>query len=284
MIETDKLQNGVQLAGIENFRDFGCLRTASGQCVRKGKLFRSGDHSRATEDDLTKLSQLDIRTIIDLRRPIERQHAPSRRWSAFSGQCVVCDIQDDRVEWTASLKEVERIDAEWFRQDSLSFYKTAAFSERHKYLFAAFFKACSSEDGAIMIHCAAGKDRTGMLCALTHALLEVHHDDLMADFLRTNDPERISRGVHRLRGWLHQMTGRIIDDSALVTALRVEPEYLDAFFSSIASRYGTVRRYCEEHLSLPASSVERLSRRLIQSEPESSERKTPRAKDGSTSW
>jgi protein tyrosine/serine phosphatase len=123
-----------------------------------------------------------------------------------------------------------------------------------------------------------------MLCALTHALLGVHHDDLMADFLRTNDPERISRGVHRLRGWLHQMTGRIIDDSALVTALRVEPEYLDAFFSSIARRYGTVRRYCEEHLSLPASSVERLSRRLIQSEPESSKRKTPQAKDGSTLW
>ena len=64
---------------IENFRDIGGYDTACGRGLKRGLLFRSANHSYATDEDLAALRALGVRTIVDLRRPMERVREPSRR-------------------------------------------------------------------------------------------------------------------------------------------------------------------------------------------------------------
>ena len=61
--------------------------------------------------------------------------------------------------------------------------------------FRRYFQALAAAEGPVLIHCAAGKDRTGILAALTHHLVGVHADDIVADYLLTNDLLAIDRRI-----------------------------------------------------------------------------------------
>jgi protein-tyrosine phosphatase len=70
------------LEGIENFRDFGDYETVDGRRLKKGRLFRSASHGRATDADLEEIAKLDIALVVDLRRAGERARDPSKRHPA----------------------------------------------------------------------------------------------------------------------------------------------------------------------------------------------------------
>ena len=69
---------------------------------------------------------------------------------------------------------------------STNYYRDAPFQDRHIDLFRRYFQALAEAEGPVLIHCAAGKDRTGLLAALTHHLMGVERDDIFADYLLTN--------------------------------------------------------------------------------------------------
>ena len=66
-------------ATLDNFRDYGDYATASGPRIRAGRLFRSANHARLSDPDLASVAAYDIGTVVDLRRPVERNAQPSRR-------------------------------------------------------------------------------------------------------------------------------------------------------------------------------------------------------------
>ena len=69
----------IRLEAVENFRDYGDYPTASGRRLRKGRLYRSASHGRATDADLKVIEGLGLAVIVDLRRPGERERDPARR-------------------------------------------------------------------------------------------------------------------------------------------------------------------------------------------------------------
>ncbi|MDB5467566.1 MAG: protein tyrosine phosphatase, partial [Phenylobacterium sp.] len=191
----------IDFEGIDNFRDFGGYDTAHGRPLKRGLLYRSANHAYATDADLERMRDLGLATIIDLRRPDERAREPSRRWPGFEAAVVENDILSDHPDWADLMKDAA-VDAQWFLQDSLGYYRRAPFEPRHVDLYARYFQTLAQADGAIVVHCAAGKDRTGLICALTHHIAGVHADDLMADYLLTNDEARMTRKMTFLGGWL----------------------------------------------------------------------------------
>ncbi|MFN3520792.1 MAG: tyrosine-protein phosphatase [Phenylobacterium sp.] len=253
----------IDFEGIENFRDFGGYDTACGRGLKRGVLYRSANHARATDADLEALKALGVSVIVDLRRPIERQREPSRRWADFAGQVIENDIDGGYQDWADALKEVAAIGPDWFRQDGLSFYHKAPYEPRHLDLFARYFRALAETDGAVVVHCAAGKDRTGMLCAFTQHLAGVHRDDILADYLLTNDEVRILRRMETFGPWLRDLTGQVIADEALRAALSVAPEYLEQAFARIEAEHGGLDRYLDEALGLDSDLRERLEARLL---------------------
>jgi protein tyrosine/serine phosphatase len=253
----------IDFEGIENFRDFGGYDTAYGRPLKRGLLYRSANHAYATDADLQRMAQLELAAIIDLRRPEERTREPSRRWPGFGAAVVENDILSDHPDWAEMMRGSVKVDADWFFQDALGYYRQAPFQERHFDLFARYFRTLAEAEGPVVVHCAAGKDRTGMICALTHHLAGVSPDDIMDDFLLTNDEARQARKMSFLGPWLRDTCGQVVDDEALRVAVSVHPQYLETAFSVIRERYGSIDAYLAEALGVDEALKERLHARLL---------------------
>ena len=251
------------LEGVENFRDFGGYATASGQRLRAGRLYRSASHGRATDEDLAVISRLGIRLVVDLRRPQERERDPSRRPADFSADVISNDMgAGEEDSWLAHVASSD-LTARSFHEYMYRYYAEAPFNPRILDLYSRYFAALAQAEGPVLIHCAAGKDRTGILAALTHHLAGVHSDDLMADYLATNDPERIERRLPILAKTIEEVTGRKPGEAALKVAMGVEAGYLETALSAIAERYGDVDRYIDTGLGVDASRREKVMERLL---------------------
>jgi protein tyrosine/serine phosphatase len=113
------------------------------------------------------------------------------------------------------------------------------------------------------VHCAAGKDRTGILCALTHHLAGVSDDDIYADYLLTNEPERLTARLPMIREVIQTNTGKVASDEALMTAMRVEAEYLAQAVAAMTAAHGSLDGYMAEALGLDDALRERLHGKLL---------------------
>jgi protein tyrosine/serine phosphatase len=254
----------IRLEGVENFRDYGDYPTASGRRLQRGRLYRSASHGRATDADLAAIEALNLAVIVDLRRPGERERDPARRPAGFRGQV----IQNDQGEahgddpWWTFVRESDLSEAA-FRGYLLNYYREAPFADRHIDLFSRYFRALAEAEGPVLIHCAAGKDRTGVLAALTHHLAGVHADDIAADYLLTNNPERMAARAPMVAQLIQQETGRAPTDAAVHAAIGVEAEYLEEAFRAIEAAHGGVEAYLETVLGVDAALREALEARLL---------------------
>ena len=235
--------------GIPNFRDFGGYDTACGRGLRAGRLYRSGHHHDATEADIEKLAGLGIGVIVDLRRTAEREREPSRRWPGFDAVVIDNDLPDRDKPWEEVLRGNDPTPV-FFRRISREWYQRAPFEPRLIDLYTRYLGMLAETDGAILIHCAAGKDRTGLLAAITHHLAGVHRNDLVQDYLLTNEAPSQTTHAPRVAKLIARHTGRSPSDEAVRVAMGVHAEDLEAAFAEIDARYGSLDSYVEQALGL----------------------------------
>lgn len=249
--------------GVENFRDFGGY-DAQGRQVKRGLLYRSAHHGNATETDLAAMRDLGLSVIVDLRRPNERERDPCRRWEGFAATVIENDIgqvHDD--PWHLFIANSD-LSVEAFRRYMEDYYLEAPFVERHVDLYSRYFQALANTDGAVLIHCAAGKDRTGILAALTHHMAGVSEADIVADFLLTNDPGRFERRVPVMMQVMKDLTGKTPTEEAVRTALGVEAHYLENAFAAIHQRHGSLDAYLEEALGVDEKMRQAIHDRILE--------------------
>lgn len=254
----------LRLEAVENFRDFGGYATADGRRMKARSFYRSASHGRATDADLAAIAALGLALIVDLRRPAERGRDPARRPEGFAGEVLVNDDEEsaDDDPWWSFVRSCDLSEAA-FRAYLIDYYRAAPFVPRHRDLFARYFRALAETDGPVLIHCAAGKDRTGVLAALTHRMAGVHEDDVLADFLLTNNPERMATRAPMLRQLIEEATGRTPSEAALQTVMGVEAEYLAEAFRAIEAEHGSVDAYLKAALGVDADLREALEARLL---------------------
>lgn len=248
--------------GIPNFRDFGGYATACGRGLKAARLYRSGHHNRATDADLKALARLDIAVVVDLRRRAEREREPSRRWPGFAAEVIENDIADVGKPWEEELKGADPT-PQFFRTVSRGWYQRNPFEPRLVDLYTRYFEALAASDRPVLIHCAAGKDRTGLLAALTHHLAGVHRDDLVEDFLLTNKAASQTSHAPLVAALITRHTGRTPSDEALRIAMGVHAEDLEASFEVMEERYGSIDGYLEGGLGVDASKREAIASRLL---------------------
>jgi protein tyrosine/serine phosphatase len=254
----------IRLEGVENFRDYGDYASAAGKRLQAGRLYRSASHARATDADLEVMDGLNLAVIVDLRRPGERERDPSRRSAGFKGQV----IQNDEGEaagddpWWNFVRSCD-LSEDAFRGYLLNYYREAPFVGRHVDLFSRYFQALAQAEGPVLIHCAAGKDRTGVLAALTHHVAGVHQDDIVEDYLLTNNPERIAARAPMVAQVIATETGRTPTDAAIRAAIGVEAEYLAEAFRAIDAQHGGVDAYLEQSLGVDTALRSKLEARLL---------------------
>jgi protein tyrosine/serine phosphatase len=129
-------------------------------------------------------------------------------------------------------------------------------------MFTRFFAALDERDGGSLVHCFAGKDRTGIAASLLLHVLGVHRDDQVAEFLRTNDaPTREILERQSLPRMLAHYGD--IDPQALHNLMGVLPEYIDTYFAEVTRDYGSVDAYLAARLGVDEARKARLRERLV---------------------
>jgi protein-tyrosine phosphatase len=174
----------IKLKSVLNFRDIGGVHAGNGPFLKKGMIFRSASLDNISKRDLSIIREFGINTIIDLRGPSELKN----RKKKLNGIRVI----DMPLDFQGKTRE--RL-YPYFRQknseDKILEVSNALYleiAEAAAPVLAGIIEIVSSPDsGAILIHCQAGKDRTGILVALIHLLAGTERKIIIEDFLRSND-------------------------------------------------------------------------------------------------
>lgn len=246
---------------LNNFRDYGDYATAAGGRVRPGRLFRSAHHADVTDADLERIAALGIGAVVDLRRPEERRRQPSRRHAAFDGMVVENDIDGGEAPHMTFLRSGD-LTNESGRRFMMETYRGLPFEPAHVDLFSRYFAQLADSDRPVLIHCAAGKDRTGTLAALTHHVLGVGRDDMLEDYLLTNTAVDLAGRAPHIAAFLKKVSGREPSHDAVVAFLGVEEAYLAAAFDAIKARHGSIDAYMERALGVDGVRRDRIRERL----------------------
>lgn len=247
---------------LDNFRDYGGYDTAAGRTLKSGRLFRAAHQASVSDGDLERLGAFDIGVVVDLRRPVERRRQPSKRPANFTGAVLESDLDEAGEAPHITFLKTADLTPDSGRRFMTATYRELPFAPAHLDLFARYFRALGESDRPVLIHCAAGKDRTGMLAALTHHLLGVHADDLMADYLLTNTAVDLAGRAPAIAEQLKSLTGREASHDAIVAFMGVEPAYLDAAVAAMTERHGGIDGYLEQALGVDAALRDRIAERL----------------------
>lgn len=175
-------------ASLFNFRDVGGYAGLDGRTVRWRRLYRSDSLHRIDAADQAILADLGIRTVLDLRRPHEVQR--DGRVPAYEG-LDYRHIHPEHREWDEVPYDEQLGVAHYLAERYRDLAETGAAG------IARAVGTIADEDAApVVVHCVAGKDRTGVVCALTLSLLGVSDADIAADYALSTDASE------RFRVWI----------------------------------------------------------------------------------
>ena len=226
----------VALDAVHNFRDLGGYVVGDGRTIGWGRLFRADGLHRLTADDLELLDAIGIRTVIDLRSQGEIEKFgtfPFERLAVSFRSLPIIDTtwRDADIPAFDDTEQGEIDFLTWAYRDML-----AVGGER----FAQAIRelALPSATPAVF-HCAAGKDRTGVLAALVLGGLGVDHDVIVADYGLTRT------AMERMRAWVDanhpEMAARMSETPSFMLA--AHPQAMANTLAELVVEHGSVRNY-----------------------------------------
>jgi protein-tyrosine phosphatase len=234
--------------GLANLRDLGGLPTASGDVVQPRRLLRSDNLQALTDRDIQALLELGLSDVIDLRSAYEaelegpgpltaqpgvtiHQHSFFREWRPGVGE----DKPDERPEVMPedALPWIDLEPAVELSNPVSSIYLSYILERPDSVL--ASLREISTARGAALVHCAAGKDRTGTLVALALSLVGVERDAVVADYAAST--ERVEAVVGRL---LASPTYAENLRDRPMSSHESRPETMQIFLEHVEERYGGV--------------------------------------------
>jgi protein-tyrosine phosphatase len=240
----------VALEAVHNFRDMGGYATADGRHLRARRLFRADGLDRLTPADIDTIRPLGLNTVIDLRTEAEIDRRGRFPFEAMP------------VDWY----HLSVIDVTWDRADVLTGneedYLYAQYASMLAYGEPRFLEAflVLGLPGAFpaVFHCAAGKDRTGLLAALLLGALGVDDDTIAHDY------ELTRAGMDRMRAWADGNKAEMTE--AVRTMPRhfaaVEPGAIRRLLADIRAAHGSVRDYLRS-LGVPTETLDRIEAALL---------------------
>ena len=256
----------LSLQGGINFRDLGGQLAADGRRVRSGKLLRSGALNRLTAEDLNHLDTLPLSRVLDYRDPGEVARTPDKlspltHYLNAPANPPVSEVNAKVTELNAATLNAlngEQFMLQLYRQ--LPFNNPAMPASRNDTGQLAAWLT-SPFEGALLQHCAVGKDRTGVGCALTLFAVGCDSETVMEEYLLTHGM------LTQVEAWMLELLGNDLTAQgrqSLADILTVKESYLAAALSAIHQRYGTVDAWLAAEYQLTAPVRAALQARLLE--------------------
>ena len=246
------LPSDIPLHNASNLRDLGGWPTADGRRVRRGLVFRAPALVNLTPADEAEVARLGLRSVCDLRGVRERASAPVHVPGADSlsmpiEPSVGASLRDILRTGQAS-GHVSPDELLALLEDAYRAYALQSFPQ-----YRALFARLLAQDGLpLLMHCSAGKDRTGFGSALLLTALGVASDNVVEDYLATN------------RFWRRETASMFDLPPALKDVLLGAHEaLLRAAFDAAAQAYGSIDAYLEQAIGLDQAARDALVGRLV---------------------
>jgi protein-tyrosine phosphatase len=226
--------------GCRNVRDVGGLPTADGRVIREGVLIRSDSLQYLTNEGVAAVRRAGVGRILDLRGDGEVNGYPT----PFTGTpLAVRQSLQDPADPDHGQRTI--VDACTWMLD------------QRPELFAAAVKAIADEpDGAVVVHCHGGKDRTGMVVALALSVAGVPEDEIVADYYLTQS---------RLAGWLEEQLADEPDAAKhpeMIEFRDTRAESIVAILRHLDTKYGGPEAYLR-HGGITEKDLSNLKARLV---------------------
>jgi protein tyrosine/serine phosphatase len=216
---------------VFNFRDLGGHLTTDGRVVQNGRLYRSDSLHRVSVEEGRQLAELGVRTVLDLRRPYEIERdgrVPAELGLAYH------NIHPVHREWNPALYDETAGPHRYLADRYLDMAE-----EGRAGLGAALRLIAGPEHAPIVMHCFAGKDRTGVLAALTLALLGVAEPDIATEYALSEAAQApLSRRIREETTWP-------INDVPMHFVV-CPPQAMLLFLAGLRERYGSVAGYAAD--------------------------------------
>lgn len=249
----------LSLQGGVNFRDLGGQLAADGRRVRSGKLLRSGALNRLTAEDLNHLDTLPLSRVLDYRDPGEVARTPDKLSPLTHYLNAPANPPMSEVNAKVTELNAATLNALNGEQFMLQLYRQLPFNNPAYRQLAAWLT--TPFEGALLQHCAVGKDRTGVGCALTLFAVGCDSETVMEEYLLTHGM------LTQVEAWMLELLGNDLTAQgrqSLADILTVKESYLAAALSAIHQRYGTVDAWLAAEYQLTAPVRAALQARLLE--------------------
>jgi protein-tyrosine phosphatase len=260
----------IELDGLVNLRDTGGLPTRDGGAVQARRLLRSDNLQELTEADVERLLVLGLTDVIDLRSDYEaaaegpgpltwrpevaiHRHSFFREWRTGAGEdkpAVRPEVMPEEALPWVDLEPNLELD------NRIASIYLSYVVDRPDSVLAAL-REVAAASGAALVHCAAGKDRTGTLVSMALSLVGVAPDAIVADYTAsTEKTEAIIGRLLRSPTYADNLRDRPLSSHYS------EPETMRAFLGHVEERYGGMQAFLGR-IGWTADDTERLKSKLL---------------------
>lgn len=263
------MANILKFECIDNTRQLGGI-LAGGRRVKHNKLFRSGNLSLATENDLLRLrDEFGIRLVIDLRSDFEYMRKPDK---LLDGMSVVSIPVLDELLRNSALQREQIMPAKgegmmdllfkvarfpWATKLKDVLYNYFAEGDYAHRQFGEFFKTVLAQKGApILWHCTSGKDRAGFGAVLMLAALGADDNAILDDYMESENSYRKQLELMTAKGRESGMTDAQLD--VLHFLVSVKREYMEVPVKLINEKYGSLLNFITQQMHVPFATIDAL--------------------------
>lgn len=251
----------------QNLRDLGGMPAADGRLVAPGRVYRAEALVWPGTTDLCAVwepaharlyAELGVRTVLDLRSCAETGRAPSA-WPDATGAAYVALPMDEGADGdTNFVAEIRGGLRTRFTADDLAEFYTSTLRRRAPDFGTGLRVLTNPVRLPVLIHCAAGKDRTGLMVALLLEALGVSRPVVVADYALTGvlRPDRV-------RAYAHLFAGTGVDLADIATLFDSPASAMESALSRLDAAYGSVPAYLERECGLTPDELTALRTNLL---------------------
>lgn len=230
-----------------NFRDLGGIVTIDGRKVKPGILFRSGELFSLQPEDIRRLEEMKLASIVDLRAQREIDVRPDKQIGTVK-EVIHIDIHDAARD--KAQKFLETNDADGLETVLIGDYVRMV--NIHQDDFRRFLEILANTDNLPLVyHCAAGKDRTGLVTVFLLSALGVDLENIWDDYLDSN-----SYSEPTILRIIRKVSESGMKGELLRPLLEVRKEYLQAALDEIGLKYGGLQSFVVEILKADSAKLQ----------------------------